>query len=72
MEKEIDRFDCADANGKVYTVLELEDLILGQLSSGAKASGKSTRLTLIDGSTVVSLNDNTYEIYVSETFISKI
>lgn len=65
MEREIDRFECADEEGYIFTVIEIQEYVSGGIPG-------MRRLELDDGSTVTTVDDNTFRVIPTGKLIKRI
>jgi hypothetical protein len=62
-ELEVARFECRDAEGNLYVVVEIQELSWTQTKTGRlKRQKSSRRLQLLDGPFVNCLDSTTFEI----------
>lgn len=74
-ERVIDRFRALDAQGRSYTIVELEQVNYGSGLSGRRqpATGGSRRLAVMEtGDDVNELDDGSYEIVMSEVIVRRV
>jgi hypothetical protein len=73
MKKEIDRYRCIGDSGREYTVIEYQHIIRTQLKSGPPQDVPTTKeWFLSDGRDVNFIDDNTFQIVLTDEFIRKI
>jgi hypothetical protein len=72
-KEEINRYRCIGDSGREYTVIEYQHIIRTQLKSGPPQDVLGTKeWFLSDGQDVNYIDDNTFQIVLTDEFVRKI